>query len=178
MLWSLKASGNGMALNDLMDDEGVGMEKNAYSFKNGTRTQEVSDETMDPKEKGELSEAKVVSVLMERGYTVSIPFGENTEYDVIADDGDLHRVQIKTGKLDKDEGVIKTDIERTHVNSKGNQRKPYEDGDVDAFIVYCHENECAYWFDESDVSKTSIYIRVKEPERWSKAINWHENHLL
>jgi hypothetical protein len=49
---------------------------------------------------GDLSEVMVIAALVRAGYLVSIPFGENHRYDVIADDGvQLLRIQVKTGRL-------------------------------------------------------------------------------
>ncbi len=44
----------------------------------------------------------VLGALMRAGYFVSIPFGENHRYDLIAGkDNALYRVQVKTGRLRK-----------------------------------------------------------------------------
>jgi hypothetical protein len=54
----------------------------------------------DTKSIGDLSEAMVIAVLVRHGYLISIPFGENHRYDLIADDGErLLRIQVKTGRL-------------------------------------------------------------------------------
>jgi hypothetical protein len=54
----------------------------------------------DTKSIGDLSEVMVLAALVRAGYRVSIPFGENHRYDVIADDGaQLLRIQVKTGRL-------------------------------------------------------------------------------
>lgn len=52
---------------------------------------------MEPKQKGNLTELKCIAAFYELGYSVSIPYGENSRYDFIADiNGKLIRVQIKT----------------------------------------------------------------------------------
>jgi hypothetical protein len=53
------------------------------------------------KQKGDLAELKVAADLMERGCRISIPFGEDCDYDLIADyEGRLHRVQVKHTRSD------------------------------------------------------------------------------
>lgn len=48
------------------------------------------------KQKGDLAELKVATDLIDRGCRISIPFGEDCDYDLIADfKGRLHRVQVK-----------------------------------------------------------------------------------
>ena len=42
----------------------------------------------------------MAAALIEAGYAVSKPFGENQRYDLVIDDGEtLARVQVKTGRL-------------------------------------------------------------------------------
>ena len=46
------------------------------------------------KKKGDLAELKVATDLLERGYGVAIPFGEDSDFDLIAyRDDELHRVR-------------------------------------------------------------------------------------
>ncbi len=53
------------------------------------------------KKKGDLAELKVAADLVARGCELSIPFGEDSDYDLIADyEGRLHRVQVKYAKSD------------------------------------------------------------------------------
>lgn len=54
---------------------------------------------METHRKGDLTEAVVIAELMKRSVPVSIPFGDNERYDVVAEnpDGSLLKVQIKTG---------------------------------------------------------------------------------
>ncbi len=53
------------------------------------------------KKKGDLAELKVAADLIARGCALSIPFGEDCDYDLVADyEGRLHRVQVKYTKSD------------------------------------------------------------------------------
>jgi PD-(D/E)XK endonuclease len=53
------------------------------------------------KKKGDLAELKVAADLVARGCELSIPFGEDSSYDLIADyEGRLHRVQVKSTRSD------------------------------------------------------------------------------
>ena len=52
---------------------------------------------LSSKQKGNLTELKCITAFYELGYQCSIPYGENSRYDLIADiDGRLIRVQRKT----------------------------------------------------------------------------------
>jgi hypothetical protein len=46
------------------------------------------------KQKGDLAELKIAADLIDRGCRISIPFGEDCDYDLIADfSGHLHRIK-------------------------------------------------------------------------------------
>ncbi len=73
--------------------------------------------------------------LRDVGYSVSVPFGENTRYDLVIDDGTrLARVECKTGRLRK--GAIEFPTASSyyhHPNEKPSQR--HYRGQVDFFAV-------------------------------------------
>ncbi|QLG60675.1 group I intron-associated PD-(D/E)XK endonuclease [Halorarum salinum] len=93
-------------------------------------------------EKGDHTEAVVISELKRRGVSVCAPFGDNDRYDLIAESAEsLFRLQVKTGWLR--EVVVEFSGQSQHVNAAGNTYKPYED-DVDFFVVYCHELDSMY----------------------------------
>ena len=53
-----------------------------------------------PKDVGDKSTLAIMLALRETGFGVLVPFGENTRYDLVIDDGSaLRRVQCKTGRL-------------------------------------------------------------------------------
>jgi Holliday junction resolvase-like predicted endonuclease len=88
------------------------------------------------KKKGDLAELKVAADLVARGCELSIPFGEDSSYDLIADfNGRLHRVQVKYAKSDGQVVVART---RSHSLTKGKIRatKHYTSKSVDWIAVY------------------------------------------
>jgi PD-(D/E)XK endonuclease len=53
-----------------------------------------------PKAIGDRTTLAVMLALREAGYSIAVPFGENTRYDLLIDDGTvISRVQCKTGRL-------------------------------------------------------------------------------
>ena len=55
---------------------------------------------LETKLKGNLTEMECMTAFMELGYQVSIPFGEDSRYDFIADvNNRLYRIQCKTSSL-------------------------------------------------------------------------------
>ncbi len=79
---------------------------------------------------------KVAADLVRRGCTISIPFGEDSDYDLIADySGNLHRVQVK---FTKSNGCIVLIRCRLHSLTKGKvrQTKHYTAEMIDWIAVY------------------------------------------
>ena len=92
---------------------------------------------MTTKQKGNLTELQCLAGFVEQGYNVSIPYGEDSKYDFIADiDGKLIRVQVKTSSLKKGtEGAIAFSCRSTHKNTQGVSNVRYSSEDVDYFAT-------------------------------------------
>lgn len=97
-----------------------------------------------PKAKGDRSTLAIMLALTEAGYAVLVPFGENTRYDLVIDDGvSLKRVQCKTGRLR--EGGIRFAACSSYAHHP-NPRMVVRDylDQIDYFGVYCPETHGAY----------------------------------
>ncbi|EST24363.1 group I intron-associated PD-(D/E)XK endonuclease [Streptomyces roseochromogenus] len=101
------------------------------------------EKKLSPKARGELTEAIVLAKLIEYGYSVSMPFGDNRRYDMIVDDGrQLHRVQVKTARDGRNAGTIEFNTVSVHPISG---RKTRYDGQIEAFVAYHPGNHAFYW---------------------------------
>jgi PD-(D/E)XK endonuclease len=88
------------------------------------------------KKKGDLAELRVAADLVARGCELSIPFGEDSSYDLIADyEGRLHRVQVK---YTRSNGRIICVRCGSHslTNGKVRQTKRYTAAMIDWIAVY------------------------------------------
>ena len=97
------------------------------------------------KKKGDLAELKVATDLIDRGCRISIPFGEDCDYDLIADyEGRLHRVQVKYTQSDGQIVVIRC---RSHSLTKGKVRatKLYTPAMIDWIAAYDPTTERCYY---------------------------------
>lgn len=97
------------------------------------------------KKKGDLAELKVAADLIDRGCRISIPFGEDCDYDLIADyEGRLHRVQVKYTQSDGQIVVIRC---RSHSLTKGKVRatKHYTSAMIDWIAAYDSTTERCYY---------------------------------
>lgn len=117
------------------------------------------------KQKGNLTELQCLTAFSQCGYSVSIPYGDNSKYDFIADvDGRLLKIQVKTASL-KDEGAIKFSCRTTHVNCAGVKNERYSSNDVDYFATYW-EGQCYLVpVNECSVEKT---LRFEYPKNGQK----------
>ena len=97
-----------------------------------------------PKDIGDRTQLAAMLALRDAGYVVLTPFGENTRYDVVIDDGKvLACVQCKTGRLRS--GAVRFSVCSNyghHLNPE-NVRRDYH-GDVDFFAMYCPETQFVY----------------------------------
>lgn len=97
---------------------------------------------LSSKQKGNLTELQCITAFYKLGYTVSIPYGENSRYDFIADiNGKLLRVQVKTSTAKDNGDLIEFSCRSTRVNTQGNFSRTYTKEEIDYFCTY-YDNKC------------------------------------
>lgn len=91
---------------------------------------------MTTKQKGDVTELQCIIELRKLGLIVSIPYGEDSPYDLIVEiNGKLLKVQCKTSR--KKNGVILFNCKTGHQNSIKTYSRNYI-GKIDFFMTY-HE---------------------------------------
>lgn len=131
--------------------------------------------------KGNLTELKCLIGFMSMGFDCSIPYGDNSRYDMIVDVGDeLLRVQcksasnpIKDGKRDLSAFQIST-VTQT-VNTKEIVRRRYTDAQIDYFATCYEDKVYIIPVEECSTAKT---LRLTPPTSGSSAYNKAEDYLL
>jgi hypothetical protein len=137
---------------------------------------------MNNKTKGNIAEAVFTAECLKKGWSVSIPFGDNCRYDAILDRGDgLERIQIKSSTFNTERGVIRAATRRIYNNqTKGSICNTYTKEEIDAFVIYSPELDKLYYVPISEQDgKKYLNLRVtasskkavtpKNPSiRWSK----------
>jgi PD-(D/E)XK endonuclease len=122
-----------------------------------------------PKEIGDRSTLAAMLGLKAAGYALLVPFGENTRYDLVVDDGfALARIQCKTGRLRG--GAVEFAVTSTygHHRNPVTARRGYA-GQIDYFAVYCPETAGVYLVPISEVATRSIArLRVEPPRNGQK----------
>jgi len=118
---------------------------------------------------GEQSEAIILAKLLEVGYGVLTPFGENKRYDLVIEDadGNFYRIQCKTGWLEDEGNVIAFATSSMYYRLKdgktGHGRKDYR-GQIDYFAVYCSGTKQVYLVPVDHVGLTFARLRLTPPK--------------
>ena len=73
---------------------------------------------------GEQSEAIIMAKLLEVGYSVLMPFGDNRRYDLVIEDADekFWRVQCKTGWVENDGAYIAFKTASSYYHTRAGRR--------------------------------------------------------
>lgn len=98
---------------------------------------------LSTKAKGNLTELQCITAFYQLGYQVSIPYGENSRYDFIADvNGKLIRVQVKTSSIKQEtKEAISFATASTRINSTKNITHRYTKDEIDYFATFW-DNKC------------------------------------
>jgi len=117
-----------------------------------------------PKDIGDKSTLAIMLALRLHCYALLMPFGENTRYDLVIDNGScLRRVQCKTGRLRNGVVLFATCSSYAHHGSTAKPRRDYR-GEVDDFAVFCRELGAVYLIPIEDLDvRNQGSLRVDPP---------------
>lgn len=115
-----------------------------------------------------------MAALYEAGYGLDTPFGENTRCDlVIEKNGQLARVQVKTGRLRG--GAVRFNVCSTYGHHPHPKilKRTYE-GEVDFFAVHCRDNGGVYLIGMADIPMKRMATLRITPTRNNQAqrVRW------
>jgi hypothetical protein len=133
-----------------------------------------------PKDIGDRTTLAVMLALQDAGFLIATPFGENTRYDLVVDDGDdLWRVQCKTGRVRFGAVVFPTCSSYAHHPNPRITRRSYV-GEIDFFGVWCPQLDSVYLVPIEDASSRSYaalrYLPSRNGQR--KAIRWAADYEI
>jgi hypothetical protein len=122
-----------------------------------------------PKTVGDRSQLAIMLALIDAGFGVFQPFGENTRCDLVIDDGaQLARVQCKTGRLRT--GAVRFSACSNyahHVNPRAVQRDYLDE--IDYFGVYCPQTKGVYLVPIADAQVRRVgALRIDPPRNGQK----------
>jgi PD-(D/E)XK endonuclease len=117
-----------------------------------------------PKDIGDRSTLTIILAYRLQGWSVLVPFGENTRYDLVVDrGGQLKRVQCKTGRLRDGAVIFRCCSSYAHHPNPKVIRRDYL-GQVDEFAVFCPETQAVYSIPIEDIPvRSQARLRVDLP---------------
>jgi hypothetical protein len=135
----------------------------------------VEHRLMQTKDKGNLSEARILAALVSAGYLISIPFGSGHKYDFIADDlTRLFRVQCKTGRVKNGALIFNAYSQSGNGSIKASYR-----GLADLFAVLNPDSGIVYLIPVDDVGVTEVTLRLgPTANNQMRGVRWAETFLL
>jgi len=130
---------------------------------------------------GEHSEAIIIAKLLEVGYGVLTPFGDNLRYDLIIEDADdnLHRIRCKTGWMDEEKTVIKFATASSYNHTMQNKGWKNYRGQIEYFTVYCPVNRGIYLIPIEHTAGTQMSLRLEPTKnKQEKNVRWAKDYEL
>lgn len=113
-----------------------------------------------------------MSVLIEKGKTVLLPFGDNERYDLVVEENNkFEKIQCKNGLYKNGTVKFRTCSSYGH---RGRKPKNYR-GQIDTFGVYCKQLNKVYFVPVLDVGMSEGVLRIEPTKnrqelqvRWAK----------
>ena len=125
---------------------------------------------------GEISEAVILAHLLKKGWSVSIPFGNNQRYDMIVDNGEkLIKVQCKTSWFKS--GCLQ--FQTSSKNGFTNVRTDYH-GQIDVFVVYYPNLQTIYWVpvELTGINQMSLRLDFPKTNAATSKIKWAKDYQI
>lgn len=117
------------------------------------------------KEKGDITELICILELKKLGICVSIPYGENAPYDVIADiNGKLYKIQCKSSAYE--DGSISFSCKTVHYNTKTRKTESYA-GKIDFYMTH-YDSKCYMIPIEDCLNSSSKSLRLEKTKNNQK----------
>jgi len=138
------------------------------------------------KRRGEIAEAHIIARLLEVGYNILKPLGDNARYDLVIEDNEGHfwKVQCKLGWIDKRySGCFVFAAVSSYAHTRAGQKAGYGRrtyvGEIDYFAAYCRETKGVYLVPIQDASNSVTVLRL-EPARngQTKGIRWAKDYEI
>jgi hypothetical protein len=130
---------------------------------------------------GDISEQAAITRLLQCGYVVLQPVGQMHRYDLVIEDADgkFWKVQVKTGWVVEDEGIImfaSASSQNYTVKAKG--WRGYK-GQADYFCVYVEELNRLYLIPVDEVGASKATLRLTPARNGqTKGVRWARDYEL
>ncbi len=129
---------------------------------------------MNTKAKGDLAETWFLADMIQRGYKVAIPYGENWRYDLIVARGfGLERVQVKYVESNSESFVVKCHSSSIQAGGQYSEKR-YTADEIDWIAVYDASTRKGYYLPISTVGdQPQIVLRIAPAKNGqTKGVRW------
>lgn len=119
-------------------------------------------------QKGLTTELKSILFFVDKGFLVSIPYGNAGRYDLLVDNGQkIYRIQCKTAHKNEN-GSYTVNTSNSRMCSQGNITKHYTKNQIDYIITFIEEQAVFIPVEMIENSKSKIF-RTELPQYGSKS---------
>lgn len=134
---------------------------------------------MTNKQVGMIGESKILSKFVSMGIPVSIPYGDNERYDLIAGfNGQLNRIQVKTSQK-VGNGKYEFSIVSSRRNSNKETKHEYSSAEIDYFALYNIERDICLLLKVDECPGKQVSIRYEESKNnQSKNIRYEKDYTF
>ena len=128
---------------------------------------------------GEISEAAIITRLLQLGYVVLTPYGGNQRYDLVIEDANRQfwRIQCKTARLDESGCALMFNTSISNVTGKNRQPRHYR-GECDYFASYNEELNKIYLVPVDQVGTTFAKLWIAQAKKNEENILWAKDYEL
>lgn len=121
---------------------------------------------MNSKDKGNIGESIALAEFVKRGITVSVPFGDNSRYDLIAEfNGKLNRIQVKYCNQKISENNSISCPCSSSLNHTTNKNRTTYENEIDYFVFYIVEWDKIILVPIDVIgNKKAIFFRMDKPK--------------
>jgi len=130
---------------------------------------------------GDISEAAIITRLLQSGYIVLTPYGKNHRYDLVIEDADgqFWRIQCKTGWLDEEQAVIIFATASSYNHTARQKGWRSYQGQIDYFSVYVEQLGKVYLIPVEAVGAAKAMLRLAPTKnRQEKNVRWAQDYEL
>jgi PD-(D/E)XK endonuclease len=130
---------------------------------------------------GDISEAAIVTRLLQSSYVVLTPYGKNHRYDLVIEDADgkFWRIQCKTGWLDKEQTVILFAPASSYNHTTNQKGWRHYRGQIDFFAIYVEQLGKVYFVPVDEAGTTKAILRLTPTKNGQeKNIRWAKDYEL
>lgn len=129
---------------------------------------------MKTQTKGNITELKIATKLLEKGYVVSIPYGGNARYDLVVEkDNKFLRIQCKTARFKKFSVTFSVSSQHILTGKRFNYKE-----NIDYFGVYCPALDECYLVPVEITGKSECVLRTELPKFKRKKSKLTKDYIL